>query len=75
MAYFFVEPDILDLNETNCRICWSAYRLPSHSDLVTYQVEVTRTKDQEQIMVCLITICFYQQIYHLFLHFDSSPNR
>jgi len=45
------KPDILDLNETDCRVCWSAYRLPLPSDRVTYQVEVTRTKDQEHIMV------------------------
>lgn len=57
--FLFVEPDILDLNENNCRICWSAYRLPLHSDLVSYQVEVTRTKDQEQIMVrTILEICF-----------------
>ena len=46
-----LEPEVLDLTETSCRIVWSAYRSPVSSDSVTYLVELTRAKEQEPILV------------------------
>ena len=49
---YFAGPDVFDITDKSCRITWSAQRLLLPSDCVVYQIELTRSKEQDLVMVC-----------------------